>query len=174
MLMHLRIRAVATAMVVATIVVAVPAAPASANVSQGYVMGSGTWTDDWGDEGPISASTRPYNNVVAMWQKILVADGYLTASGVDCRFGPATTAATKRWQTDRGLVSDGIVGPKTFAKAATRLTTYEGDDWFYYDGLGSNFVYFGRLADGRWDMSLGPDLEWKPLAYTYANFSVCS
>ncbi|MEU0552196.1 hypothetical protein [Micromonospora sp. NPDC005979] len=54
------------------------------------------------------------------------------------------------------------------------VATYEGDGWFYYDGLGSNFVYFGRLADGKWDMSLGPDLEWQPLAYTYASFSVCS
>ncbi|MEU7751866.1 peptidoglycan-binding domain-containing protein [Micromonospora sp. NPDC049101] len=171
--MHLRIKAVAMAMVVATIgAVAIPAAPASANVSQGYVTGSGTWTDDWGDEGPISASTRSYSNVVAMWQKILVADGYLAASDVDCRFGPTTTAATRRWQTDRGLVSDGVVGRRTFATAATRLTTYEG--WFYYDGLGSNFIYFGRLADGKWDMSLGPDLEWQPLSYTYASFSICS
>lgn len=171
--MHLRIKAVAMAMVAATIgAIAIPAAPASANVSQGYVKGSGTWTDDWGDEGPISASTRSYNNVVAMWQKILVADGYLAASGVDCRFGSATTAATKRWQTDRGLVGDGVVGPRTFTRAATRLTTYEG--WFYYDGLGSNFIYFGRLADGKWDMSIGINLEWQPLSYTAATFDRCS
>ncbi|MCG5448271.1 MULTISPECIES: peptidoglycan-binding domain-containing protein [Micromonospora] len=173
--MHLRIRAVATAIVVATVgAIAIPAAPASANVSQGYVAGSGTWTDDWNDEGPISASTRSYNNVVAMWQKILVADGYLAASGVDCRFGAVTTAATRRWQSDRGLVSDGVVGPKTLARAATRLSTYEGDSWFYYDGLGSNFIYFGRLANGTWDMSLGVDLEWRPLSYTAATFGVCS
>ncbi|MGC4794487.1 peptidoglycan-binding domain-containing protein [Micromonospora saelicesensis] len=173
--MFLRIRAATMAMAVATAgAVVIVAAPASASVSQGYVAGSGTWTDDWNDEGPISASTRSYNNVVAMWQKILVADGYLAASGVDCRFGAVTTAATKRWQSDRGLVSDGVVGPRTLARAATRLSTYEGDNWFYYDGLGSNVIYFGRLPDGRWDMSLGPDLEWKPLAYTSATFSICS
>ncbi|MEU4529000.1 peptidoglycan-binding domain-containing protein [Micromonospora ureilytica] len=173
--MHLRIRAAATAIVVATVgAVAVPATPASANVSQGYVTGSGTWTDDWNDEGPISASTRSYSNVVAMWQKILVADGYLAASGLDCRFGAVTTAATKRWQSDRGLVSDGVVGPKTLAKAATRLSRYEDDSWFYYDGLGSNFIYFGRLPDGRWDMSPGLDLEWEPLSYTSATFNICS
>ncbi|WP_233583819.1 peptidoglycan-binding protein [Micromonospora sp. CV4] len=170
-----RIKAVATALAVATVgTLAVSAAPATANVNQGYVMGSGTWTDDWGDEGPISASTRSYNNVVAMWQTILKADGYLAASGVDCRFGPATTAATKRWQLDRGLVSDGVVGPKTFAKAATRLSLYESEGWFYYDGLGSNFAYFGRRADGRWDMPAGLDLEWGLLSYTSANLSVCS
>ncbi|MBQ0905658.1 peptidoglycan-binding protein [Micromonospora sp. U21] len=173
--MFLRFRAAAMAMVVATIgTVAISVAPASASVSQGYVAGSGTWTDDWGDEGPISASTRSYSNVVAMWQTILKAEGYLAASGVDCRFGPATTAATKRWQRDRGLVSDGVVGPKTFAKAATRLRLYEGERWFYYDGLGTNFAYFGRRADGRWDIPAGPDLEWGMLSYTSANLSVCS
>ncbi|MEW2431234.1 peptidoglycan-binding domain-containing protein [Micromonospora sp. NPDC047644] len=173
--MYLRIRAVATAIVVATVgAIAVPAAPASASVSQGYVAGSGTWTDDWNDEGPISASTRSYNNVVAMWQLILWADGYLARSGVDCRFGPVTTAATKKWQTARGLVGDGVVGPRTLARAATRLAGYEGEGWFYYDGAGSNILHFGRLEDGTWDMSLGIDLEWRRLSYTAATFSVCS
>ncbi|MEU1396467.1 hypothetical protein ABZ403_10450 [Micromonospora zamorensis] len=41
--MHLRIKTVAMAMVVATVgAIAIPTAPASANVSQGYVTGSGT------------------------------------------------------------------------------------------------------------------------------------
>ncbi|MEV4842001.1 peptidoglycan-binding domain-containing protein [Micromonospora matsumotoense] len=171
--MFLRIRVVATAVAVAMLgALAISAAPASASVSQGYVAGAGTWTDDWADEGPVSASTRPHNNVVAMWQMILWADGYLDRSGIDCRFGPVTTAATTKWQSDRGLRSDGVVGSGTLTKAATRLSVYES--WFYYDGAGTNFIYFGRRADGRWDMSLGPDLEWQLLSYTYANFSICS
>jgi len=173
--MFLRDRAVAMATTVATIgALVIAAAPASASVSQGYVAGSGTWTDDWADEGPISASTRSYNNVVAMWQMILWADGYIARSEVDCRFGPVTTAATKRWQSARGLVSDGVVGPKTLAKAATRLGVYETDDWYYYDGAGTEIIHFGRLGNGRWDMSLGPDLEWQVLSYTSATFSTCS
>ncbi|SIN43198.1 peptidoglycan-binding domain-containing protein [Micromonospora cremea] len=173
--MFLRIKAVAMAMVVATFgTLTISAVPASASVNQGYVAGSGTWTDDWGDEGAISASTRSHSNVVAMWQMILWADGYLARSGVDCRFGPVTTAATKKWQSARGLVSDGVVGPRTLARAATRLSVYEGEGWYYYDGAGTKFIYFGRLDDGRWDMSLGPDLEWRPLSYTSATFSICS
>ncbi|PWR08119.1 hypothetical protein DKT68_16910 [Micromonospora acroterricola] len=172
--MFLRIRAVAMAVVAMLGTLAISAAPASASVSQGYVAGSGTWTDDWGDEGPISASTRRYNNVVAMWQMILWADGYLARSGVDCRFGSATTAATKKWQSARGLVSDGVVGPRTLAKAATRLGVWEGEGWFYYDGAGTEIIHFGRLPNGRWDMSLGPDLESRPLSYTSATFSICS
>ncbi|WP_405093562.1 peptidoglycan-binding protein [Micromonospora sp. NBC_01392] len=169
--MRTRTRAVVAAMAVVTFgTLAMSAGPASANVSQGYVAGSGTWTDDWGDEGPVSASTRSHSNVVAMWQMILWADGYLARSGVDCRFGPATTAATKQWQSARGLVSDGVVGSRTLARAATRLSVYES--WFYYDGVGSRFIYLGRQADGRWDMTLGPDLEWRLLSYTSAN--ICS
>ncbi|MET8200970.1 peptidoglycan-binding domain-containing protein [Micromonospora taraxaci] len=173
--MHRLIRAAALAMAVAMFgAVVTAAAPASASVSQGYVAGSGTWTDDWNDEGPISASTRSYSNVVAMWQMILWADGYLAYSDVDCQFGPVTTAATKKWQTARGLVADGVVGPKTLAKAATRLAVYEGEGWYYYDGAGSEIVHFGRLADGRWDMSIGIDLEWQPLSYAAATFDRCS
>ena len=65
--MRTRITAVALTTAAAMLgVLAVSAAPASASVSQGYITGSGDWRDDWGDEGPISASTRSYSNVVAM------------------------------------------------------------------------------------------------------------
>ncbi|MGC4806892.1 peptidoglycan-binding domain-containing protein [Micromonospora sp. DT233] len=170
--MLLRIRAVAAVAVAVTGgALAVSAAPAVASVSQGYITGSGDWRDDWGDEGPVSASTRSHNNVVGAWQTILWADGYLTQADVDCRFGSATTAATKEWQSDRGLVSDGVVGAQTLAKAATKLDVYEQEGWYWYDGAGSNFIYFGRHADGKWDMSL-PSGETRLLSYTSA--SICS
>src|ERR1043165_5865884 len=71
------------------------AATAQATVAQGYLVGAGVLTDDWGDEGPISATTRNHSNVVFIWQAILYADGYLTkSSDVDCWFGDTTKAAT--------------------------------------------------------------------------------
>jgi peptidoglycan hydrolase-like protein with peptidoglycan-binding domain len=46
-------------------------------------------------------------------QKRLTLAGYDTG-GVDGIFGPATEAGAKALQRDRGLVEDGIVGPKTW------------------------------------------------------------
>lgn len=64
--------------------------------------------------------TSPYMKGadVASWQNVLRSAGYsgVTADGV---FGPATSAATKDWQSKRGLKADGIVGPATLAKVGS-------------------------------------------------------
>ncbi len=52
-------------------------------------------------------------DLVKTLQELLLAKGYkLSTDGV---FGPGTEAQVKAFQKDKGLVADGIVGPKTLA-----------------------------------------------------------
>lgn len=51
---------------------------------------------------------------VRQLQQMLTERGYDTR-GIDGRFGPNTTEAVKRFQSDHGLDPDGIVGPLTWA-----------------------------------------------------------
>lgn len=54
---------------------------------------------------------------VVRWQKIL------GLSPADGSFGPATDAATKKWQTNHGIAPDGVVGPVTWKAAETMGVT---------------------------------------------------
>lgn len=54
---------------------------------------------------------------VKCWQKFLQWRGYKLS--IDGIFGSDTRTCTKKFQTNHGLDADGIVGPKTVAKAKT-------------------------------------------------------
>ncbi|MEU3961166.1 peptidoglycan-binding domain-containing protein [Streptomyces buecherae] len=141
--------------------------PAHASVAQGAIYGSGTVTDDWGDEGPLSTTQYSFSNAVALWQAVLYADGYLTdwAADGDCRFGAKTRTATIAWQRDRGLSADGIVGPATFGKADDRLTL--SGNRVTYHGKVSNLSDMYRAASGRYE-----DYD-RHFSYILANFPIC-
>lgn len=65
-------------------------------------------TLQFGDMGPA----------VVEWQHVLLTSGQsLAPYGADGDFGKTTRRATRRYQKARGLVPDGIVGPKTWATA---------------------------------------------------------
>ena len=53
------------------------------------------------------------NDYVKAWQTFLNGAGY-PCGKIDGIFGKKTEAAVKAWQSDHGLVPDGIIGPKTW------------------------------------------------------------
>lgn len=55
-----------------------------------------------------------YGTQVIVWQKFLVAAGYLSADWVTGIYDFNTQAATINYQRDHGLTQDGIPGPKTY------------------------------------------------------------
>ncbi|MGW4055321.1 peptidoglycan-binding domain-containing protein [Streptomyces sp. NPDC004779] len=146
--------------------------PANASVSSGYISGSGSLLDDLNDEGPIRYGD--HSAAVAVWQKILWADGYLGFAhdaAVDCSFGAKTLEATKKWQRDHNLVDDGVPGNKTFAKAGKFLkaagTNIHGQEIIYYDSPQSSLRYLAdRNASGRWIVQVNN-------AFRLASYSSC-
>ncbi|THA88547.1 peptidoglycan-binding protein [Streptomyces sp. LRa12] len=56
----------------------------------------------------------------------LVAEGLLSLSDIDGRFGPDAASATRKWQSRHGPTADGWVGDATWSKA---------DDRMYGDGF---------------------------------------
>ena len=80
------------------------------------VVGEITWLNI--DEADMSNPTirrGSTGNPVRRAQKRLTLGGYDT-HGVDGVFGAGTEAAVTRFQGDRGLTVDGIVGPRTWAE----------------------------------------------------------
>ena len=78
------------------------------------------------DRAPLSVSTRPLlhrgskGEVVAEWQRILMADGFdLAPYNDDGGFGKLTHNATVGWKSERGLPRDGVVDADTWAAVGT-------------------------------------------------------
>ncbi|MEU5808833.1 peptidoglycan-binding protein [Streptomyces sp. NPDC047718] len=123
---------------------------AQAATAQGYVNGWDWEDDDWADEGLVSTTQHSNSGAAGLWQFVLWADGYLTEADVDCKFGPKTEAATKKWQARflGASQADGVVGNKTFGAASQRLgrTAWSGNATMTY---GSKTL--GRsLTDGSY------------------------
>jgi peptidoglycan hydrolase-like protein with peptidoglycan-binding domain len=80
------------------------------------IVGEITWLNI--DEADMSNPTirmGSTGNPVRRAQKRLTLGGYDT-NGVDGIFGAGAEAAVKRFQDDRGLTVDGIVGPRTWGE----------------------------------------------------------
>ena len=78
------------------------------------VVGDVTWLNiDEADMSDPTIRRGSTGNPVRRAQKRLTLGGYDTG-GVDGVFGPGTEAAVRRFQGDRGLTVDGVVGPRTW------------------------------------------------------------
>jgi hypothetical protein len=99
-----------------------------------HINGTGSVTDDWGDNHTISnTGTINTGNVVGIWQSVLWADGDLASSScsyVDGLFGGITENATISWQQEafpnQPSQWDGIVGTNTWGKADNQLVQLSG------------------------------------------------
>jgi peptidoglycan hydrolase-like protein with peptidoglycan-binding domain len=80
------------------------------------IVGDITWLNiDEADTSNPTIRRGSTGNPVRRAQKRLTLGGYDT-NGVDGIFGADTEAAVRRFQGDRGLMVDGIVGPRTWAE----------------------------------------------------------
>src|SRR3954452_5562200 len=78
------------------------------------VVGDITWVNiDEADTSNPTIRRGSTGNPVRRAQKRLTLGGYDTG-GVDGVFGASTEAAVRRFQRDRALTVDGIVGPRTW------------------------------------------------------------
>ncbi|MFF9772851.1 peptidoglycan-binding protein [Streptomyces sp. NPDC013978] len=184
--MSLRKRVISAAIVAATVaVLGSSASPASARVSDGYVSGLGDFTNDWGDEGPLSTSSNATSNATCLWQQILWAEGAneqngsdFDASDIDGIFGADTRHATmdlqRRWKLED---VDGIVGPDTFGYLDDRrLVHYSGSEsgtlWMHYNGPTHHF-YITRTSSGNYGFWEGSDND-NGTTIRYASYKVRS
>jgi hypothetical protein len=176
-------RAEATAGAIAALtagVLALSATPASASGTYSglpYVSGSGVFTDDWGDEGIVDQSHNTQSNATCLWQKILWADGLLSADGIDGIFGPNTASATYTWQVRwdplPGHIPDGSAGRNTWTAAGWSLFnssgTQTGNTVSYYNGASHDFA-LRRDSNGYYHF---PDSTGADRAAGY-NYRTCS
>jgi peptidoglycan hydrolase-like protein with peptidoglycan-binding domain len=157
------------------------AAPAHANVAQGFVAGTTQWlSDDWADEGEVATNSHAYSGATGLWQAVLWADGAIERDGtrfdegdIDCEFGPNTYQATRDWQAKKGGLSvDGRAGKNTWTAAGSQLRLHSpATDGAYnieyvgrYDGRRFTVVRFpvdgsdtsGRYLTTSWDWSFFP------------------
>ncbi|MFF4015066.1 peptidoglycan-binding protein [Streptomyces sp. NPDC001843] len=107
---------------VATVLASVPASAADRSAVS-YVSGHGALGDDWRDEGVLDAREHPRSDLVGLWQSVLWADGYLARAFVTCRYDTRTREATRVWQSNHGLVADGVTGAQTLGFAGGRLVS---------------------------------------------------
>ncbi|MFE3766680.1 peptidoglycan-binding protein [Streptomyces sp. NPDC059104] len=162
---HKAVAVAAAALALGSVVTTATAAQAS--TTQGYVNGFDDVTDDWGDEGLLSTTQHSNSGAVGIWQAVLYNDGFLGRSDVDCKFGPATAAATKKWQAKYlgAGQADGVVGNKTFGKASTWLKEYLwAGEWtgLQYDGTIDQFqtITFERnKTTGRYSFYKAPGVR---------------
>lgn len=178
--MSIRTRFIALAACAAVGLTALSTSPASASVSQGYIFGSGTVIDDWGDEGPLWAGgTSQTSNAVGLWQYVLWAEGATEQNGtaydyadIDCDFGANTTYATKKLQARWGLGADGQVGSKTFSIADNHLRGSTGKVTYFGQ---AHAVTFTRSSGGAYrfenpEAGVGSNL-WETASYS--PFATC-
>ncbi|GIH03814.1 hypothetical protein Rhe02_18810 [Rhizocola hellebori] len=136
------------------------------------VQGLGDPHDDLNDESTLCNGCSFANgNYAGFWQAILWADGYLSASQVDCEFGPITARATANWQRDRQLDDDGVVGKDTRSVAQNFL--YESGDPNYnlfYDGFPNRLYLYREAAAHYW---IYWNNNWRMLRYTDKNIVGC-
>ena len=93
---------------------AVKAFQTAQGIAADGIVGDVTWINiDEADMSDPTIRRGSTGNPVRRAQKRLTLGGYDTG-GVDGVFGANTEAAVRRFQGDRGLTVDGIVGPRTW------------------------------------------------------------
>ncbi|HEY9328829.1 MAG TPA: peptidoglycan-binding domain-containing protein [Streptomyces sp.] len=168
--MHTLRRSVTLAATAALAAVALGISPASASVSQGSIQGSGSVTDDWGDEGPLSMTSHPKAYANGLWQWVLYAEGVSESndtaydkSDIDCVFGSNTAYATKRLQARWGLTADGSAGPNTLGRADNKLTL--SGSYVTYHGAAHDVRFIRNVDSHMYVFPSGSTSGWTAAAY---------
>ncbi len=81
----------------------------------------------------IAAAAQTISTTQVQWD--LAGLGYLSWSGIDGIYGPATTAAVRSFQSDAGITVDGIAGPQTDGALSTVIKEVQAKVGATQDGL---------------------------------------